>query len=245
MNILLTNDDGFDASGIIALRERLEGEGWSVWVVAPDRERSAQSHALTMHHPLRARVRGPQSWAVSGTPADCVYLALHGLMPIRPDWVVSGINRGANLGNDIHYSGTVAGAREGCLNGIRSLAVSLHIPARERRHWGPAGDLAVEVLQRVSTLESGVYLNLNVPNRPAHEGLKVCPLGPRHYEALVDERADPRGVPYYWIGGPPRPTEASEGTDVGWIQGGFATLTPLRVDATAESSLGAIRDVIL
>jgi len=246
MNILLTNDDGIDASGLRALEVRLVEEGWSVWVVAPDRERSAQSHALTMHHALRARERGAQRWAVSGTPADCVYLALHGLLPIRPDCVVSGINRGANLGNDVHYSGTVAGAREGCLNGLPSLSASLHIPSRQPRQWDPAADLVVQVMSKVAVhgLPQGVHLNLNVPNGPTCEGLKVCPLGPRHYEPLVSERADPRGRAYYWIGGPPRRGEAGQGTDVGWVSRGFATLTPLAVDVTATAAMEALDDLV-
>jgi len=246
MNILLTNDDGIDASGLVALAARLEEEGHQVWVVAPDRERSAQSHALTMHHALRAQSRGEGRWAVSGTPADCVYLALHGLLPGRPDVLVSGINRGANLGNDVHYSGTVAGAREGCLNGIPSLSVSLHIPVREKRHWTTAAELAVGVLAKMgkSGLPEGVFLNLNVPNGPSCKGIRVCGLGPRHYEPLVSERQDPRGRSYFWIGGPPRTTEAGQGTDVSWVSRGFASLTPLTVDATATDSLEGIRALV-
>ena len=244
MNILLSNDDGIDAPGLLALEARLADEGWTVWVVAPDAERSAQSHALTMHHALRVSEAGPGRWAVSGTPADCVYLALHGLLPDQPDAVVGGVNDGANLGNDVHYSGTVAVAREGCMNGFSSMSVSLHCPSPGDRFWGPACDLAVEVLGGLNErrLPSGVHLNLNVPNGASCKGVRVCGLGPRHYEPLVSMRKDPRGKPYYWIGGPPRPTEGGVGSDVHWVAQGFASLTPLSIDATATSTLLEMAD---
>jgi len=238
MNILLSNDDGIDAPGLIALEAELTSMGWTVWVVAPDSERSAQSHALTMHHALRVETRGPGRWAVSGTPADCVYLALHGLLDERPDFAVAGINNGANLGNDVHYSGTVAAAREACMNALPALSVSLHSASRGPRIWGPAANLAVEVIAEYASrgLPAGVHLNLNVPNGATCMGIRVCGLGPRHYEPLVSVRKDPRGKTYYWIGGPPRPTQGGEGTDVHWVNQGFASLTPLTINSTASLS---------
>ncbi len=245
MNILLSNDDGIDAPGLQALEAVLIERGWTVWVVAPDTERSAQSHALTMHHALRAEERGTGRWAVTGTPADCVYLALHGLLPELPDIVVAGINDGANLGNDVHYSGTVAAAREACMNGLAALSVSLYSRSHDDRNWALAAGLAVEVVQRMAerSLPEGVHLNLNVANGVSCKGIRVCGLGPRHYEPFVEVRRDPRHRPYYWIGGPPRPTEGGVGTDVHWVNQGFASLTPLTVNATSTAALEGLRDL--
>lgn len=245
MRILLANDDGFHAPGLWPLYEALLPLG-DVWVCAPEREQSARSHALTMHKPLRARERKPQCYAISGTPADCVYLGLHGLLKDRPDVIVSGVNRGANLGNDVLYSGTVAAAMEGALHGIPAVAVSLHFDWTqevETLHFDEAARIGAQVTRQV--LEHGLphrrLLNVNVPNRPHVEGLRVVPLGERLYDVLADHRTDPRGRPYWWIGGAPQGFAGGEESDGAVCEEGFATITPLSADLTDHDELQRVR----
>lgn len=245
MRVLISNDDGIDAPGIAALADAASVFG-DVWVVAPDRERSAQGHAFTMHEPLRARERGPQRWAVSGTPADAVYLGIHKLVPEAPAIVLSGINDGSNLGNDVFYSGTVAAAMEGALLGLPAIAISLHKPAGARvRHWETAQDVARRVIANVLAegLPRRILLNVNVPNVPLSElrGLKACVLGERRYHPLVVERQDPRGKPYYWIGGDHDTFVDVDDSDGPAIDAGWATVTPVVPDVTDRASLPTIR----
>jgi 5'-nucleotidase len=233
MKLLLSNDDGIDASGIQAM-ERAAAALGTVWVVAPEAEMSATSHALTMHKPLRARPRGEGRWAVSG------------LLPARPDLVISGINRGSNLGNDVFYSGTVAAAMEACFNGLTAVAMSLHIEAEDRHnHWETAAEVAVRVARGIAKtpLPAGVLLNVNVPNVSGERlrGVKVTALGQRRYAPLVDVRTDPRGRHYYWIGGAHEEFLPIEGTDGPAIEQGWATVTPFRPDLTATSAFDALR----
>jgi 5'-nucleotidase len=246
LRLLVSNDDGLHAPGLTALAEALSAEH-EVWVVAPSSERSAQSHSLTMHKPLRLQERQPRRWSVSGTPADCVYIALHHLMvDDPPDLVLSGINSGSNLGSDVHYSGTVAAAREACLHGYPSIAISLH-PHREEidQHW----DTAVHVARRVlagwtsAPVPSKVFLNINVPNLPiaSLKGLRACRLGERFYDVLVDERIDPRGRPYLWIGGPHLRFGDDLGSDGPTVEAGYATVTPLEANITDEQELVRLR----
>lgn len=243
MHILISNDDGIDAPGLAALESAL-GDLGTTWVVAPDRERSAQSHTLTMHKPLFATPRGERRFAVSGTPADCVYMATYGLLPQRPDLVVSGINRGANIGHDVHYSGTVAAAREGCLQGIPALSVSLAFIG-EPKHFETAAELAKQVVQRMQQdgLRDDCHLNLNVPDLPLQSirGIRPAPLGRRTYGHLVETRTDPRGRTYFWIGGPPlRFTDEGE-EDGPTVQSGYAALTPLSTLPTDRAMLERLR----
>lgn len=245
MRILVSNDDGVDAPGLVAVAQRLAREH-EVWVVAPQSERSAQSHSLTMHKPLRISRRGERVYAVSGTPADCIYLGLHHLVQGPPDLVVSGVNRGSNLGTDVHYSGTVAAAREACLHGFPALAVSLHLdPADGTNHWDTAADLAGRVVEamRADPLPPRVFLNLNVPNAPPERirGLKACRLGDRFYHPRVDERTDPRGRPYVWIGGPHANFGDDPESDGNSAVEGWATLTPLSAAITNETMLARLR----
>jgi len=245
MKLLLCNDDGIDATGIAAM-ETAVGSLGTVWVVAPESEQSAGSHALTMHKPLRARPRGERRWAVSGTPADCIYLAVHHLMPERPDLVLSGINRGSNLGNDVFYSGTVAAAMEATFNGLPAIAVSLHIEPEDReKHWDTAARVAARVAAGViaSPLPERVLLNVNVPNVPYEKlrGLKVTALGQRRYAPLVDLRTDPRGRRYYWIGGAHEEFVPIAGTDGPAIEQGWATVTPFRPDLTFHEAIPALK----
>jgi len=245
MFVLLTNDDGIHAPGLSALAAAL-GDVERTITVAPAEEQSGMSHALTMNRPLRIAEHGDQRWAVTGTPVDCVYVAIHRLCDGMPTVVVSGINKGANLGDDVFYSGTVGAAREAALNGIPALAVSLDLShGAAALHFDTAGQIAAAVLRRMvdSPLPDGCYLNLNVPNLPleAVQGVAVCPLGKRHYEPLVEEHVDPRGKPYFWIGGHPVGEKMPDGTDGNWIARGYATLTPLGLDNTAVDRLaGAV-----
>lgn len=245
MLILVTNDDGIEAPGLAALARGLASLG-RVVVLAPSQERSAQSHALTMHEPLRVTERGPDRYSCSGQPADCVYLGVHHVCPERPGLVVSGINRGSNLGDDVHYSGTVGAAEEAALMGIPALAISLHTDAAMApdHHYETAAVLARQVVERMlaQPLPPRVFLNLNVPDRPLAEvgGIRVARLGRREYQPLVAQSRDPRGREYYWVGGAPMGFDSAEGTDGAIFAQGFATLTPLHPDLTHTDSLAAL-----
>ncbi|HJN73376.1 MAG TPA: 5'/3'-nucleotidase SurE [Myxococcota bacterium] len=243
MRILLANDDGFYARGLPPLAEVLSELG-EVWVVAPEREQSARSHALTMHKPLRATEQRPRWFSVSGTPADSVYLGIHHLMPQPPDVVVSGINRGANLGNDVLYSGTVAAAMEGALLGLPSLAISLYFQPgtpKDLLHFDTAAVVAKQVVEGVLAhgSEPRTVLNVNVPDRAWDDlrGIVPARLGIREYEPLVDAREDPRGRPYYWIGGTHSSFAPIQGSDGPLCQQGYATVTPLSADLTHSGAL--------
>jgi 5'-nucleotidase len=243
--ILLTNDDGLHAPGLAEMARALPSRLMRR-LVAPLQEQSGMSHALTMNRPLRVIEFGDDRWAVDGTPVDCVYVALHTLLAERPSMVISGINLGANLGDDVFYSGTVGAAREAALSGLPALAVSLDMTdASEQPHFETASAYAMAVIttMEATTLPPGVFLNLNVPNLPLEKvnGMVVCPLGGRHYEPVVEQRQDPRGKTYYWIGGEPVGELMGEGTDGSWIAKGYATLTPLGLEHTAQEHLDTIQ----
>ena len=246
MRILISNDDGIFAPGISVLAEAASALG-EVYVVAPDTEQSAKSHGLTMHEPLRVHRLGERRFSVTGTPADAVYMALHQLLPGPPDLVFSGVNRGANLGNDVHYSGTVAAAREAALNGLPAVAVSLHITDFDDRtyHYATAAQVAVTLALRLldEPLPPGTFLNINAPDVPYAElaGVCIAPLGERIYASAVREDHDPRGKPYYWLGGPPLGFGGGGHTDGERIAGGYATVTPLHTDPTAHELLARLQ----
>jgi len=244
MKILLTNDDGLHAPGIAAL-EAVAPRFGDLWVVAPHQERSGASHALTMNEPLRIHEHGRQRFSSTGTPVDCVYLGIHSLLGGVPDLVLSGINKGANLGDDVHYSGTVGAAREAALNGLPALAVSLATEGGGGTpHFESAAAIACKVIAEycARSLPSGVLLNLNVPNLPLSDiqGIQVCGLGRRHYDPWVEERIDPRQKRYFWIGGAPAKSGMSEGTDGWWVSRGYASLTPLGLDATQRELVESV-----
>ncbi len=232
--ILLTNDDGFYRETIQILFRRLASVG-RTYIVAPDRERSACSLAVTLRQPLRAQRIKPRVWAVEGTPVDCIYFALQRFLPRRPDLLISGMNPGPNLGQqDVHYSGTVAGAFQGLFMGIPSLAVSM-VPDAEG-HFDVAG--AAEIVKLVAAevlahgLPEGTALNVNIPARPV-KGVKITRLGWKFYDPEIIEKTDPRNAVYYWIGtGTPRRV-GDAGTDVMAAHDGYVSLTPLHTDVTA------------
>lgn len=236
--LLVTNDDGVHAAGLAALARAVEDLG-EVHVLAPEREQSACSHALTLHRPLRVERVRERWYSVNGTPSDCVNLGVLGFLPEPPVLVLSGINHGGNLGDDVTYSGTVSAAMEGTLLGVPSLAVSL----LEGGDFDEAGRIAHLVATRVLVegLPRRTLLNINVPPA-APRGVQVTRLGHRVYLEKIVEQQDPRGRSFYWIGaGEPR-WEAMEGTDMAAIHAGFASLTPLHLDLTHHRAVGELAD---
>lgn len=244
VRLLLSNDDGVDSPGILALAEAVEGLG-EVWVVAPDRERSAQSHALTMHKPLRADPLRDRVFSVSGTPADCVYLGIHGLLPQRPALVLSGINRGSNLGTDVFYSGTVAAAMEAVLQGVPAVAFSLHGGKFTSENLATCRQVVLRVVEAALSigLAPRTLWNVNIPPVSPTElrGLATAVLGVREYEDAVHPRQDPRGRPYFWIGGDHESFAPIPDSDGPLVERGYASVTPIRPDFTDHASLPSLR----
>jgi 5'-nucleotidase len=244
--ILVSNDDGIHSEGIRALAAAL-GALDRVVVVAPNRERSAAGHSLTLDRPLRVE-RLEEGWfSVDGTPTDCVNLAVNGILRPRPRIVVSGVNKGQNLGDDVTYSGTVSAAMEGTLLGIPSLAVSL--VARESFRFETAATFATELAALV--LEHGLprdtLLNVNVPNLPRATipGVAVTRQGRRRYSDAIVENVDPRGRKYYWIGGEEIEAEAEPGTDFHAVREGRISVTPIHLDLTNHASLPEVSKLLL
>lgn len=246
MKILLTNDDGIHAPGLHAAWNALNAAGHQVFVCVPDRPRSACSHQITMHKPLRAKsseTRDGLVWTTNGTPADCVPLALLHLMDHVPDLVVSGINLGPNLGDDVHYSGTVAGAMEGILNNIPSVAFSL--VTHTDPVWEAAAAFCADFVPKVPGLglPRDTFLNVNVPNLPPEEikGVKVTSQGSRRYKGdLIQYEAPIVGI-YYWRGGEVIDRAESDDADVLVVKEGYISVTPLHVDMTRRDAMEKIR----
>jgi len=243
MNILVSNDDGYHAKGINVLTEALAAVA-DVIVVAPDRNRSAASNSLTLSDPLRVKRHAENRYSVNGTPSDCVHLALTGLLEEEPDLVVSGINHGANLGDDVIYSGTVAAAMEGRFLGLPTIAVSL-VGEERLRHFDTAGRVAAEMVKKLeaATLSPDVILNVNVPDRPYEEltGMQAVRLGFRHKSEPVVKSKDPRGRTIFWVGPAGKGQDSGEGTDFHAIELGYVTVTPLSVDLTRHDSLPQLK----
>jgi 5'-nucleotidase len=243
MKILVSNDDGYLATGINELTEALSQIA-DVVVVAPDRNRSAASSSLTLDAPLRVSKVAENRFTVNGTPSDCVHLALSGFLDDEPDLVVSGINHGANLGDDVIYSGTVAAALEGRFLGLPTIAVSL--VGQNLEHFETAAAVAVELVEKIerAPLASDVVLNVNVPNVALNElqGVRATRLGFRHKSEQILEDKDPYGRPIYWVGPAGAGQDAGEGTDFFAIEQGFASVTPLKVDLTRHSAVKDLSD---
>lgn len=238
MKILISNDDGYQAPGIRCMAEALSGEE-KVDVVAPERDRSGASNSLTLNLPLRPRVAENGFIYVDGTPTDCVHLAITGLLEEEPDIVVSGINAGANLGDDVIYSGTVAAAMEGRFLGLPAIAVSLVCAGSN--HYETAARVVTALLEGMSSnlMPSDIILNINVPDVPLSKlrGLTVTRLGQRHKAEAVIRSVDPRGESIYWVGPPGGEQDAGRGTDFHAVREGYASITPLQVDLTRHRAL--------
>jgi len=244
MLILVTNDDGIQSPGIKALAKAMRRVG-EVYVVAPDRERTAASHSLTLHKPLRIECLGPRNYSVSGTPTDCVNLAVNEILSRRPGLVVSGINRGGNLGDDVTYSGTVSAAMEGTLLGIPSIAVSQL--GEEHFHFETAARFTVRLARLVHRLglPPDTLLNVNVPDLSPKEikGVRITCLGRRVFDSNnVIKKQDPRGKTYYWIGGNRIAWEDRKDTDQQAVEEDRISVTPVHLDLTNHSALGTLRD---
>ena len=233
--VLLTNDDGYFSEGINILSRKLQTLG-EIYIVAPDRERSASSLSLSLHKPLRVKSAGEKTFAVSGTPADCVYMAIQKLLPRKPDLLISGINHGPNLGQqDISYSGTVAGALQGTFLEIPSLAVSAISHPQEGFDFEFSADLIEKAAAYLLSNRwfSGVTLNINIPPPPI-KGIKVTKLGQKRYNPEIISKSDPRDRTYYWIGtGNPQAIGDDE-SDVMVVKEGYVSITPLQKDLTAH-----------
>jgi 5'-nucleotidase len=239
--ILLTNDDGIHSAGLQALTDKLQSFG-RVTVVAPDRERSAIGHALTLHAPLRAEEIANDRWAVSGTPTDAVSLGIQALLKEKPDLVISGINKGGNMGDDLTYSGTVAAAMEATLMGVPAMAISLSSHSFTYDDFIPAADVAAQLATTI--LEHGLpadtFINVNVPEQKPL-GLRLTRQGKRIYEDAVVQNRDPRGRHYYWIGAGELGFQDLEGTDFNAVHNGYVSVTPLHLDLTNYAAFDRLR----
>jgi len=241
--ILLSNDDGYFAPGIEALAGALDGLA-EITVVAPERDRSGASNSLTLDRPLHLRRSANGFFFVNGTPTDCVHLAVTGMLEQQPDMVVSGINLGANMGDDTIYSGTVAAAMEGYLLGVPAIAVSL--TSKTGAHFATAARIARETVERFQREAFGapVLLNINVPDLPWDEirGIRVTRLGRRHKAEPVVKQVSPRNETVYWVGAAGAAADAGEGTDFHAVANGYVSVTPLQIDLTHAAQVGAVTD---
>lgn len=247
MKIMISNDDGIQAEGINQLRISLENDN-EIFVVAPDRERSATGHKITIYRPLRvkevdypgARSKG---WAVDGTPADCVKLGLEALLPDPPDLVISGINLGPNLGTDVLYSGTVSAAIEGIINGIPSLAVSL--TSSEQPNFQLAAQVTKKLIENIGEYLPGrTLLNINIPPGTPGE-IRVTKLGNRRYVNIFDKRTDPRGRTYFWMAGEPFDIDEDDpDTDVWAVKEGYISITPVHFDLTDYNIMAGLKELV-
>lgn len=243
MHFLVTNDDGLHSPALLQLKRALAPFG-RVTIVAPDRNQSATSQALTLHRPLRIHAHGDDVYSVDGTPADCVLVAFHGKLIDRPDFVVSGINHGPNMGEDVFYSGTVAAAIEGALQGVPAVAASL-VTRAATDFAEPAtmvGAIVKQVLSR--GVPERLLLNINFPFKPKRElaGLQLTRLGSRVYEDTLVKKTDPRGREYYWIGGEDPIWKPDPGTDFHAVHAGYVSVTPMQLELTDSRAQVAMQE---
>ena len=243
MRILLSNDDGYFAPGLACLAEQLSTIA-EIVVVAPERDRSGASNSLTLDRPLNLKKAASGFYYVNGTPTDSVHLAVTGMLDVQPDMVISGINAGANMGDDTIYSGTVAAATEGFLLGISSIAISL--AGHDLQHFSTAARVAVELVERFQRSHQvrPWLLNVNVPNIPYDQlqGLEVTRLGKRHKAEPVVKSTNPQGQPVYWVGAAGKAQDAGPGTDFYAIANNRVSITPLQIDLTQYDQINSVRD---
>jgi 5'-nucleotidase len=247
--ILVTNDDGINAPGLKSLERIAREISDDVWVVAPELNQSGASHSLTLRNPLRIRKLGDQRFAVDGTPTDCILLALQAVIKDGPvDLVLSGVNHGANLGEDVTYSGTVAAAMEATLFNVRAIALSQDSRNGHPVKWATAERFGPDLISRVWSIPwpKDVLINVNFPDRIASrvEGTLVATQGKRKLGDVIVERIDPRGEPYVWIGGLRQDSLHKEGTDIAAVHQGFIAVTPVFMDMTHHPSFAALRDAL-
>lgn len=252
MRILITNDDGIHAEGLESLERIARTLSDDVWVVAPESDQSGVAHSLSLNDPLRLRQAGEKRFAVKGTPTDCVIMGVrHILAEKRPDLVLSGVNKGQNVAEDVTYSGTIAGAMEGTLLGISSIAVSQAYPFGNRAgiRYDIAERFGPDLIRRILAegMQDGVLININFPSVEPHEvkGVKVTVQGRRDTQILrIDARHDGRGHPYFWIGFNPARQNPAEGTDLAAMMAGYISVTPLRLDLTDMPSVTRLAEAL-
>ena len=246
MNILATNDDGIHAPGLLAVARFFSSLNHQVTVVAPKNEMSAVSHAITMHEPIRIIKLPPMEsfdrYAVNGTPADCVKVALDVILETKPDWVLSGINSGLNLGTDVLYSGTVSAAMEGLLHGIPSMALSAPVTS-DPEYSHILNRLHESIFKQLSARKLKGLFNINFPNFTPTGPVQVTELGALRYRNIFKERTDPRGNLYYWLAGEPVETENDSTSDISAIEMGAISLSPIRIDLTDRSGMEALKNL--
>lgn len=248
MRILLSNDDGIHAPGLKILEKIAHTLSNDVWVVAPELDQSGASHSLTLRDPLRIREVSEKKFAVNGTPTDCVMVAVtHIMKDQKPSVVLSGINHGANLAEDVTYSGTVAAAMEGALLGIPSVAISQVVNPGHPAKWATAEYYIPDILAQLLKIrfQENVFVNINVPNLVTQsvKGIRLCHQGQRQIDDNLVERIDPRGRKYYWIGAIEHDGSGDEGTDLATIQDGYISITPLSLDFTHHVTLTQLQNV--
>jgi len=251
MRILLTNDDGIHAEGLMVLERIARQLSDDVWVVAPENDQSGFAHSLSLSEPLRVRKVADKHYALRGTPTDCVIMGVRNLMPEPPDLVLSGVNSGSNIADDVTYSGTVAGAMEGTLIGIRSIALSQSYQFHDDGRivpWRTAESLAPDLLHKLiaADLPKGVFLNVNFPNCEAEEveGVEVTSQGKYVHGLWVDERQDGRGLPYYWLRFGKQMNNPVKGTDIHALDARKISVTPMKLDLTAHETRDALAAVL-
>ncbi len=246
MRILVTNDDGIGARGLESLEKIARALSDDVWVVAPETEQSGAGHSLTLHTPVRVRKISAKRYAVLGTPTDCVLLALKQIIPAKQKvtLILSGVNRGSNAGDDVTYSGTIAAAMEGCILGVPSVALSLLYDDAEKIQWGTVEKHAPAIIKNLlqKPWPSNTLINLNFPDKTAAKvkGVKVCAQGKRVMNIKLGERVDPKGRPYYWLGGDRDNTPEKPNVDLDFLAKGYITVTPIGMDMTDYKTLAVL-----
>jgi 5'-nucleotidase len=251
LRILVSNDDGIAAPGLVVLEKIASALSDDVWVVAPEQEQSGAGHSLTLHTPVRARRISAKRHAVLGTPTDCVLLGLKEIVPAKTkiNLLLSGVNCGSNVGDDVTYSGTIAAAMEGTILGVPSVALSLLYDDKEKVHWDTAEKYAPKLIRKLMEKPWGpdVLINLNFPNMPLSKvkGVKVCAQGKRIVNVQLSERIDPKGRPYFWLGGERDNTPSKKNVDIDYLHAGYITVTPISMDLTHYKTLAELERLSL